>query len=66
MAATAEVTTGFTYDRCLDRMINPWAGPNPPSWSGRVWLSRRCLTRRLGKDFPQLPRLQLPDEPLVR
>ena len=69
MAATAEVTTGFTYDRCLDRMITPWARPNPPSWLGRVGLSWLCLRRRLrrlGKNFPQLPHLQLPDESLVR
>jgi hypothetical protein len=69
MAATEAVTTGFTSDRCFDRMILPWTGPNLPSWLGRVRLSWLCLTRRLrrlGKNFPQLPRLQLPDESLVR
>jgi hypothetical protein len=69
MAATEDVTTGFTYDRCFDRMIIPWTGPNPPSWLGRVWPSWLCLTRRLwrlGKNLSQLPRLQLPDESLVR
>lgn len=69
MAATADVTTGFTYDRCLHRMISLWAGPNPPSWLGRAWLSWLYLPRRLrrlGKNLSQLPRLQLPDESLVR
>jgi hypothetical protein len=69
MAATADVTTVFTDDRRLDRMIIPWAGPNPSSWLGRDWLSWLYLTRRLwrlGKNFSQLPRLQLPDESLVR
>jgi hypothetical protein len=69
MAVTADVTMGFTDDRCLARMILPWAGPNPPSWLGRVWLRWLCLTRRLrrlGKNFSQLPRLQLPDKSLVR